>query len=190
MHLLFSIIIALTVPSAQVFAGNIPPVPLASPLPSGAASRPPSTLPSSQKAAANTASINCSGSLYCHLYTGEAVPFLSELGTKGFPHRPLSGWNFGPLNNSALYTKSSNIMCMPGQGDLAIGFCAFSQYQKGGTPYVSGLRVKAGLSALVEYGCGMCGSVGLPESEGGGILTVNYVAHGACLGICPESRYN
>ncbi|KAL8710138.1 MAG: hypothetical protein Q9220_005221 [cf. Caloplaca sp. 1 TL-2023] len=190
MRPLFSLIIALAVLYVRVFAINLPPLPLASPLPNAASSKSPPITPSISKAAANAPLIDCSGSFYCHLYTGAAVAFLSELATSGFPHRPLEGWNFGPLNNSAMYAGGSNVMCQPGQGDLSIGFCAFSQYQSGEKPYVSGLAVKAGLRALEEHGCSMCGSVGLPERVGGGILTVNYVSHGACLGVCPESRYH
>ena len=44
----------------------------------------------------------------------------------------------------------------------------------------------------MDHGCDVCGSVPLAEDndpDEAGILTVNYVAKGACEGLCPPTYY-
>lgn len=94
------------------------------------------------------------------------------------------------------------MLCLPLDRTLRNGFCVFAQgfgKVEGGETYVSGKQVKRGLGRLVEYGCRMCGSVGLEDVDGdgvggdgdgdGGYLTVNYVSGTVCKGVCPEARY-
>lgn len=101
----------------------------------------------------------------------------------------------GPLNKSALYAPPNHAICLPVNGSLRGGFCAFGsglrgsgEGDSGGRPYVTADMVKEGLGVLMKKGCRMCGSVPLP-GEQGGWLTVNYISGDVCPGICPEARY-
>lgn len=88
------------------------------------------------------------------------------------------------MNDTAFYPSGQHVLCLPNNPMMRTGFCVFAQFAKGGGG-VTGREVKGYLRMLVRGGCEMCGSVGM-GGERGGLLTVNYVADGACGGVCRE----
>ena len=96
---------------------------------------------------------------------------------------PIAEWDFP---ESRTYVNGQHIACMPIHDDEA-GFCVF--LQKASWQYhLSGREVSGLLDHLARHGCGTCGSVpiGFPYSNdpSHGVLTVNYVDHSNCGGVC------
>ena len=97
-----------------------------------------------------------------------------------------------PLSDTDIYAAGVHIVCLPLGVVFPGGICAFTE---GNIPNrgISGRSVKRKLKQLMEHGCDVCGSVPLAENndpDEEGILTVNYVARGACEGLCPSTHYN
>jgi hypothetical protein len=85
------------------------------------------------------------------------------------------------IPDNRTFYEGEHISCGTG------GICTF--LQRTGTIGVSGLDIKKLFNILVGHGCKGCGSVPTAALQGiddieTGELTVNYVSHGHCDGLC------
>ena len=135
--------------------------------------------------------INCRGSLACeddsnYFFNSNfhvLSAFYNALVEPNSPYYP-----GGPINISTVYDNSRHIICSKNLYGFG-GVCLFPQ---GNVPHqgIPAQLVLDRLWDLVEHDCTVCGSVPLSgdnDPDKMGILTSNYVAEGACLGVCRYS---
>ena len=98
------------------------------------------------------------------------------------------------LTVNAHYYAGQDIACIPRQW-LPFArlvwhegaYCAFLQGKNVPGGGVDGVTLLQKMDALIQYGCQGCGSSAISDSGGMsdmGSLTVNYVRHWACEGLC------
>lgn len=135
--------------------------------------------------------INCRGSSQCSkLFINVNVDnivasfdYLVNNGSLSAPGLKLPG---GPLNHAFRIYAGDNIACVQNANYAAGSICMFAQ---GNVPVdgVDGATIGKRISDLNYHGCEFCGSVPLSgdnNPDAMGILTVNYVYHKGCNGLC------
>lgn len=98
------------------------------------------------------------------------------------------------LTEHAHYYAGQDIACIPREwlpfARLVWSegaYCAFLQGRNVPSEGVDGITLLRKMDALIQYGCQGCGSSAVSDSgamSDMGSLTVNYVRHSACEGLC------
>lgn len=134
--------------------------------------------------------INCRGSSECLFagsflrYTNVVQAFVDVL-EFGSANSDLPG---GPISPTSTYLAGQHIVCAEYHGVVG-SICLFLQ---GNVPTagVSGSLVIRKLNEIYCHGCEVCGSVPLSDSNNNpdtmGELTMNYVLHAGCNGLCSQ----